>query len=55
VPSGGGIGTSVTLQIVGFLFGSDLRRFLWIKADGDDVELIADIEFDHFHRGAETC
>ena len=49
-----GVGASVALEIFGFLCGGDFGRFSRIEADGDDVELVADVELDHLHRAAEA-
>src|SRR5438876_8020833 len=40
-------GTSISLQEFCLLGGCHCRSFAWIEADGEDVELVAYIEFEH--------
>src|SRR5258708_828710 len=54
MPSGGGAGALVPVDVCCFLVARQLRRFSWIEAYGDDFKLLADIERDDIERAGQS-
>src|SRR6266446_5494148 len=48
-------GTSISLQKFCFLGGRHLRGFAGIEADGENVELVADVELQHSERALQSA